>query len=183
MDAVFAMRAVQAKYRFRLQWNRIILYNRTVQNLRLDQLREYGYKILPHTQGLGLEKITIYTRRKTTGGHVKELELMVSNISEEKFTLESRKPKTEALELYDSYTGKIVRARQRNMVYPYEFIKMITVAGVPMYEGFPRGEFEEYDIKINANGKQRLASVKKRDYGQNESKCDFRDHSASASIT
>ena len=173
MDAVFAMRAVQAKYRFRLQWNRIILYNRTLQDLKLEHLREYGKKILPHTHDLGLEKITIYTRRKVHGDQVEELELMVSNISEEKFTLESRKPKTEALQLYDNYTGKIVRARQRNMVYPYEFLKMITVAGVPMYEGFPRGEFEEYDIRISANGKHRLVSVKKREYGRNESNVIF----------
>ena len=167
MDAVFAMRAAQAKYRFRLQWNRIILYNRSPQKLSLDQLRDYGHKILPHTHDLGLEKIIIYTRRKAANDRIEELELMISNISEEKFTLESRKPKTAPLELYDDYTGKIVRARQRKMVYPYEFIKMITVAGVPMYEGFPRGEFEEYDIKIFPNGRQRCVSVKKRPYGQN----------------
>jgi acetyl/propionyl-CoA carboxylase alpha subunit/acetyl-CoA carboxylase carboxyltransferase component len=173
MDAVFAMRAVQAKYKFRLQWNRIILHNRSVQDLSLTQLRKYGQKILPHTHDLGLEKITIYTRRLSPNGRPEDLELIVSNISEEKFTLESRQPKTTPLELYDDYTGKIVRARQRKIVYPYEFIKMITVAGVPMYEGFPRGEFEEYDIKISANGRQRCVSAKKRPYGQNESNVVF----------
>ena len=174
MDAVFAMRAVQAKYRFRLQWNRIILHNRSVQGLDLNQLREYGQKIMPQTRDLGLEKMVVYTRRKVgSSKRVEEIELMISNISQEKFTMEGRKPKTTPLVPYDDYTSKIVRARQRNMVYPYELIKMITVSGFPLYEGFPRGEFEEYDIKIASNLKQRTVSVKKREYGENNSNVVF----------
>lgn len=168
MEAVFAMRAVQAKYRFRLQWNRIIMHNRAMQDMNLTQLSDYGQKILPQTHDLGLEKIVIYTRRERGPKKtVQELELIVSNISPDKFTMDGRKPKTEPLKLYDDYTSKIVRARQQNTVYPYEFIKMITYAGFPLYEGFPRGEFEEYDVKINPNGKQRPVSVKGRPYGLN----------------
>ena len=174
MEAVFAMRAVQAKYRFRLQWNRIIMHNRSVLDLSLGQLKHYGQTILPHTHDLGLEKMVVYTRREQkTENRIEELELIISNTSQEKFTIGSRKPETIALEPYDDYTSKVVRARQRKTVYPYEFIKMITYAGFPLFKGFPKGEFEEYDIKINSNGKQRTVSVKGREYGQNNSNVVF----------
>ncbi|QEN06477.1 ATP-grasp domain-containing protein [Oceanispirochaeta crateris] len=174
MDCVYAMRSVQARYKFRLQWNRIILHNRSLQNLKLIQMQEYGQKILPMTHDLGLEKIVVYTRRKRwSEDAIRELELIMSNMSQDQFTMRSRKPQSNNLLTQDLYTSKVVRARQRNMVYPYEFIKMITYAGLPLYKGFPRGDFEEYDIKINSDGTQSPVSVKDRNYGENESNMIF----------
>lgn len=173
-DAVFAMRSVQGRYKFRLQWNRIIMHNRSLQNLRLKQIREYGLRIIPQIHDLGLEKVVVYTRRKRwSEDTVRELELNMSNISQDQFTLRSRKPQRHPLEIQDSYTSKVVRARQRNMEYPYEFLKMITYAGLPLYKGFPRGEFEEFDIEKDAEGGQRTLSVKDRPYGQNSSNMVF----------
>ncbi len=173
-DAVFAMRSVQAKYKFRLQWNRIIMHNRSLANLKLKQMQNYGLNILPQTHDLGLEKIVVYTRRKRwSEDKVRELELIISNISQDQFTMRSRKPQTHALEIQDSYTGKVVRARQRNMVYPYEFLKMITYSGLPLYKGFPRGDFEEYDIEVSPDGEQTTVSVKDRIFGENRSNMVF----------
>ena len=174
MDCVSAMRAVQARYKFRLQWNRIILHNRSLQNLKLQQMQDYGKKIIPMTHDLGLEKVTVYTRRKRwSEDSVREHELIMSNISQDQFTMRSRKPKDTPLVTQDSYTGKVVRARQRSMVYPYEFLKMITYAGLPLHNGFPRGEFEEFDIEITADGASAPVSVKNREYGLNESNVVF----------
>ncbi|MDA3955488.1 carboxyl transferase domain-containing protein [Oceanispirochaeta sp.] len=174
MECVSAMRSVQARYKFRLQWNRIILHNRSLQNLKLMQMQEYGQKVLPMTHDLGLEKIVVYTRRKRwSEDAVRELELIMSNMSQDQFTMRSRKPQSTALLTQDLYTSKVVRARQRNMVNPYEFIKMITYAGLPLYKGFPRGEFDEYDIEINGDGTQKPISVKDRPYGLNESNMVF----------
>ncbi len=174
MDAVNAMRAVQARYRFRLQWNRIILHNRSLQNLKLMQMQEYGQKVLPMTRDLGLEQVTVYTRRKRwSEDAVRELELIMTNISQDQFTMRSRKPKSAALLTQDAYTTKVVRARQRNMVYPYEFLKMITFAGLPLYKGFPRGEFEEYDVEVADDGSQKILCVKDRPYGENKSNTVF----------
>ncbi len=167
-DAVFAMRSVQAKYKFRLQWNRIIMHNRSLQNLKLKQMQNYGNKILPQTHDLGLEKVVVYTRRKRwSEDKVRELELIISNLYQDQYSMRSRKPRIDALEPADNYTGKVVRARQRNMVYPYEFLKMITYAGLPLYKGFPRGDFEEFDIEVSKKGKQSIVSVRDRIYGEN----------------
>jgi len=174
MDAVSAMRSVQARYKFRLQWNRIILHNRSLQNLKLSQMQDYGQKVLPMTHDLGLEKVVVYTRRKRwSEDSVRELELIMSNISQDQFTMRSRKPQSTPLISQDSYASKVVIARQRNMVYPYEFLKMITYAGLPLYKGFPRGEFEEYDIEIGSDGSQKVVSVKDREYGKNSSNVVF----------
>ncbi|MDC7233079.1 MAG: carboxyl transferase domain-containing protein [Spirochaetales bacterium] len=174
MDCVFAMRSVQARYKFRLQWNRIILHNRSLQNLKLRQMQDYGKKIIPMTHDLGLEKVVVYTRRKRwSEDAVRELELIMSNISQDQFTMRSRKPQDSALVTQNNYTSKVVRARQRNMVYPYEFIKMITYAGLPLYKGFPRGDFEEFDIEIGAEGTQKVISVKDREYGENQANVVF----------
>ncbi len=174
MDALSAMRAAQARYPYRLQWNRIILHNRSLQSLTLRQLQDYGHKMLPMTHELGLENLTIYTRRKRWYEHeVKELELVMTNISQDQFTLRSRKPSINLLKSRDSYTDKVIRARQRHMVYPYEFLKMISYAGLPLYRGFPRGEFEEYDIHIDHEGNQKPVSVKGRAYGNNRANVVF----------
>ncbi|MBF9014955.1 MULTISPECIES: carboxyl transferase domain-containing protein [unclassified Oceanispirochaeta] len=174
MDCVFAMRSVQARYKFRLQWNRIILHNRSLQNLKLMQMQDYGKKIIPLTHDLGLEKVVVYTRRKRwSEDAVRELELNISNISQDQFTMRSRKPQDSPLLTQNNYTSKVVRARQRNMVYPYEFIRMITYAGLPLYKGFPRGDFEEFDIEVDKEGSQKVVSVKKREYGENKSNVVF----------
>ena len=137
-------------------------------------MQEYGQKILPMTHDLGLEQVTVYTRRKKwSEDAVRELELIMVNISQDQFTMRSRKPKDSPLVPQDNYTSKVVRARQRNMVYPYEFIKMVTFAGLPLYKGFPRGEFEEYDVEVLEDGSQKTVCVKDRPYGENKSNTVF----------
>ncbi len=170
MEAVSAMRAVQQGYRFRLQWNRIIIYNRSLLGLKLMQLRDFGLNLVPRTAGLGLEKMVVYTRRKRWREEtIREHELIFHNLTQDQFTLRSRKPSGVPLTTLDAYGSKVVRARQRNQIYPYELIKMLTHAGFPLQQGVPRGEFEEFDIEVESNGATRMFSVKGRDPGNNSS--------------
>ena len=167
-EAVSGIRAAQQNYRFRLQWNRIIIYNRSLLGLRLMQLRDFGYNLVPRTIGLGLEKMVVYSRRKRWREEtIREHELIFHNLTADQFTLRSRRPSSVPLTTLDSYALKVVRARQRNEIYPYELIKMITHAGFPLHEGLPRGEFEEFDIEITPDGSSRAVSVKGREPGNN----------------
>ncbi|WP_319561566.1 carboxyl transferase domain-containing protein [Marispirochaeta sp.] len=173
-EAVSGIRAAQQNYRFRLQWNRIIIYNRSLLGLRLMQLRDFGYNLVPRTIGLGLEKMVVYSRRKRWREEtIREHELIFYNLTADQFTLRSRRPTSVPLTTLDSYALKVVRARQRNEIYPYELIKMITHAGFPLHEGLPRGEFEEFDIEVASNGSSRLVSVKGREPGNNSSNIIF----------
>lgn len=173
MEAVSALRAAQAEYRYRLQWNRVIVYNRSLLGLSLHQLREYGLSLVSRVKGLGIERAIVYSRRKRWyESVVRENELMFLNVTADKFSLRSRKPSSEPLRTLDQYESKVVKARQRSTVYPYELVRMLTNAGFTLYDSFPRGEFEEFDIEIS--GKQSVAvSVKGREPGQNEANLMF----------
>ena len=174
MEAVFKIRAEQARRPRRLFWNRIVVHVRALIPLSAAQMKEYGNRIVPRTQDLGLEKVVVYTRRKRWSEDVvRDLELMFLNISEDQFTLRSRKPSTEPYKPMDQYVSSVVRSRQRNNVYPYEVVKMITYTGYPVSLNVPRGDFEEYDIKVADSGDQELTSAKGRAYGHNDSNIVF----------
>jgi acetyl/propionyl-CoA carboxylase alpha subunit/acetyl-CoA carboxylase carboxyltransferase component len=169
MEAVYAMRAEQARRRQRLYWNRIVLHVHTVLNTTLEQNREYAARLAARTADLGLEKIVLYSRRLRRGGKgTEEVELLFENISGPAFSLRGRKPSEEPLAPMDTYVARVVRARQRGVVYPYEILKLLTRPGVPVKHRLPKGEFEEFDIRLEEpGGRQQIVSVKGRPYGHN----------------
>jgi acetyl/propionyl-CoA carboxylase alpha subunit/acetyl-CoA carboxylase carboxyltransferase component len=175
MEAVYAMRAEQARRHRRLYWNRIIIHIHTVLNTTLEQNRDYAARLAARTADLGLERIVVYTRRsRADGPGIEEVELLFENISGTGFTVRGRAPSEELLQPMDAYVAKVVRSRQRGVLYPYEILKMITRAGVPVKQPFSRGEFEEFDISINRRtGRQTTISVKGRPPGQNTSNVVF----------
>ena len=169
MEAIYAMRSVQAKYRYRLVWNRIIVHSRTILQLGMKELQEYGQKLMPLTKDLGLEKLVIYTRRQRFNEETpRELELDFIIVTEDQFNLRNRPPSNELLKPYDRYVNSAVIARQRNSVYPYEIIKMLTTIGITQDDNtIIRGDFEEFDITVNSDGSQEIISVKGREPGLN----------------
>jgi acetyl-CoA carboxylase carboxyltransferase component len=174
MEAVFKMRSEQSRRPRRLFWNRIIVHVRNLISLSAAQIRGYGEQIVPRTRDLGLEKIVVFSRRKRwSEDRIRKLELLFLNISEDQFTLRSRTPSNEPYLPMDSYVSSVVRSRQRKNVYPYEVIKMITYTGYPVSLNVPRGEFEEFDIEVDAQGEQKAISVKNREYGENSSNVVF----------
>jgi acetyl/propionyl-CoA carboxylase alpha subunit/acetyl-CoA carboxylase carboxyltransferase component len=176
MEAVYAMRAEQARRQRRLFWNRIIIHVHTALNTTLEQNRDYAARLAARTADLGLERIVLYSRRPRAGSAagVEEVELIFENISGTTFTVRGRPPSDEPLLPMDTYVAKVVRARQRGVLYPYEIVKMITRPGVPVKQPFPRGEFEEFDVSINKRtGRQSTFSVKGRSPGENTSNTIF----------
>jgi acetyl/propionyl-CoA carboxylase alpha subunit/acetyl-CoA carboxylase carboxyltransferase component len=175
MEAVFAMRAAQAEYRYRLQWNRIILHNRSLLQLGLKQIQKYGGKFLSLAKDLGIERFVLYSRRKRWHEDVvREIELYYVNVSQDQYSIRARVPSNAPLEPLDAYYSKVVRARQRGTVYPYELIKMLAYPGYPLYEGIPHGDFEEFDIEVSDDGStQTIVSVRDREPGHNASNLVF----------
>lgn len=174
MEGVYAMRSAQARYKFRLHWNRIIVHIPALLNMGIRQLQEYGDRLIHSTKDLGLEKLVVYSRRKRwSEDTVKELEISFSEVAQGQSLFRSRIPSRDPLTPFDDYVTKAVRARQRDTVYPYELIKMITRSGFSSEELNARGTFEEYDITVAANGSQEYRSVKDRDPGLNDSNIVF----------
>lgn len=173
MEAVYAMRAEQAKRARRVQWNRIIVHMRSVVDARLEDIRLYAKALSTRAADLGLEKFVLYNRRLSHRDRSpQEVEMLFENISGRNFSLRGRVPSRELLKPIDTYTAKVVRARQRGTVYPYELIKLITRTGIQISESFPKGDFEEFDITVE-NGTSRAISVRGRPYGESESNIVF----------
>ncbi len=167
-EAVAGMRLFQSRRNpnRRLHWNRILLYVWPPLNFKRKELEEIVHKLAPSTDGLGLEQVVVRARipHPATG----ELRDMIVRISSpggagQMMTFRPAS-KLQPLRPLDEYTQKVVRMRQRGLIYPYEIIRMLT----PVPEGtatqFPSGDFVEHDL--DADG--RLVPVD-RPYGKNNS--------------
>jgi acetyl/propionyl-CoA carboxylase alpha subunit/acetyl-CoA carboxylase carboxyltransferase component len=149
----------------RLYWNRILLNVWPPLTLQPDELRDLVRKLAPATEGLGLEQVIVRARipNPTTG----ELREMVVRISTPggSGTLISFRPADKLLPIrtLPEYDQKVVRMRQRGLIYPYEIIKMLTPSPEYTRAEFPSGDFIEHDL----DSAGRLVPVD-RPYGQNK---------------
>jgi acetyl/propionyl-CoA carboxylase alpha subunit/acetyl-CoA carboxylase carboxyltransferase component len=149
----------------RLYWNRIFLYVWPPLNLGRDELRDMVRRLAPATEGLGLEQVVVRARipNPATG----ELRDMVVRISSPAGTgmLITFRPadKLQPIKPLAEYEQKVVRMRQRGLIYPYEIIKMLTPAPQHTRAEFPPGDFVEHDL----DSAGRLVPVD-RPYGQNK---------------
>ena len=167
-EAVAGMRMFQSRRNpnKRLHWNRILLYVWPAVNFTRDEFDEIVRKLAPSTDGLGLEQVVVRARiaQPDTG----ELRDMIVRISSPggsgQITTFRPAGKLQPLTPLDDYTQKVVRMRQRGMIYPYEIIKMLTPLQDGITSQFPSGDFVEYDLDADS----RLVPVD-RPYGKNKS--------------
>jgi acetyl-CoA carboxylase carboxyltransferase component len=166
-EAVAGIRLFQSRRppHQRLYWNRILLNVWPPLNLGRDELRDLVRKLAPATEGLGLEQVIVHARipNPATG----ELREMVVRISSPGGTgmLVTFRPadKMQPIRPLTEYDQKVVRMRQRGLIYPYEIIKMLTPAPAHTRAEFPPGDFIEHDLDATS----RLVAVD-RPYGQNK---------------
>ncbi len=173
-EAIGAMRSQQAKGKNRLHWNRIIVHIRSLLKVNLKQIKEYSSQFSHRALGLGLEKVVIYSRSSSPKKASREIEMAFENVSGHQFSLRGQTPSEKSIRSMNKYVAKVVRSRQRGVVYPYEVIQMITRTSShyspqdKTSKTFPRGEFEEYDLEYNEEKKTyQTISVHRRPYGQN----------------
>ncbi len=149
----------------RLYWNRILLNVWPPLNLGRDELRDLVRKLTPATEGLGLEQVVVRARiPNPTTGELREMVVRISTPGGRGMLISFRaadelqpvKPLTE-------YDQKVVRMRQRGLIYPYEIIQMLTPAPENTRAEFPAGDFVELDLDPAG----RLVPVD-RPYGQNK---------------
>ncbi|HMD15233.1 MAG TPA: carboxyl transferase domain-containing protein [Terriglobales bacterium] len=167
MEAMASIRLFQSRrstYQ-RLQWNRILLNVWPPFNLTRDELRDLVRKLAPATAGLGLEQVIVRLRIPSPAtGELRDMVVRISSPGGSGMLITFRpggqlqpiKPLTE-------YDQKVVRMRQRGLIYPYEIIKMLTPAPEHTRAEFPSGDFVEHDL----NSEGRLVAVD-RPYGQNK---------------
>lgn len=156
----------------RLYWNRIFLYVWPILNLSQDEFRDIVQRLLPATDGLGLEQVIVRARiPNPETGELREMVVRISSPVGRELLITFRPAgQAQPIKPLGEYEQKVVRMRQRGMIYPYEIVKLLTPPQNPSqskvpasdYAEFPSGDFVEHDL--DAAG--RLVPVN-RPYGQN----------------
>ena len=166
MEALAAIRLFQSRRRpqERLYWNRVFLYVWPPLNLKQSELHDIVRKLAPATEGLGLEQVVVRARIPNPAtGEMREMVVRISSPIGSGLLITFR-PADKLLPLkpLTPYDQKVIRVRQRGMVYPYEIIKMLTPSEEDTRAEFPPGDFVEHDFDSSG----RLVPVD-RPYGQN----------------
>ncbi|MBO0785370.1 MAG: ATP-grasp domain-containing protein, partial [Actinobacteria bacterium] len=122
----------------RLDTNRIFLYVWPPSDLTPEDLNAVARRVVPTTAGAGVEEVLFLGRQRDPAA--RRLHPIAVRISFDMATgvrLEVTDPPSEPVQPLDDYGQKVLRARRRGTVYPYELTGMI--AG-------PGGSFTEYDL-------------------------------------
>ncbi len=129
----------------KLEWNRVLLYVWPVVDVPLSDLDQVVETLAPRTDGLGLEQVLVQFRLAGEGrnGEPRELMLRMSRPPGAGLTLRVTDPPPAPLRELDAYTQKVLRARRRGTVYPYELVALLTRNPDP---GGAPGTFTEYDL-------------------------------------
>ena len=149
MEALAGIRRFQSQrpQRGRLQWNRVLLYVWPPLDLHPDELNEMVRKLAPATEGLGIEQVVVRARiPDPESGVLQDSVLRISNPGGNGLLMTLAPPPQRPLQPLSDYDQKVVRMRQRGLVYPYEVIAMLTPGRSTAQAEFPPGEFVEYDL-------------------------------------
>jgi len=166
-EAIASIRLFQSRRpaNQRLYWNRILLYVWPPLSLERDELKDIVRRLEPATEGLGLEQVVVRARIPSPAtGELRDMVVRISSPGGRGMLVTFRPAdQLQPIKPLAEYEQKVVRMRQRGLIYPYEIIKMLTPASKHMRAEFPPGDFVEHDL--DAAG--RLVPVD-RPYGQNK---------------
>ncbi len=122
----------------RLEWNRVMLYVWPPVDLPLDEVYDISRRLTPLTEGLGLEQVVVSARLAPPGGgEPVETVMRIGYEPGRGLSVRLTPPPDGPMEPLDDYTRKLIQARRRGLVYPYELVPMLAREG---------GTFVEYDL-------------------------------------
>jgi len=123
------------------------------------------YRLAPATEGLGLEQVVVRTRIPNPAtGELRDMVIRISSPGATGMLITFRPAdKLQPLKPLAEYEQKVVRMRQRGLIYPYEIIRMLTPSPENTRAEFPPGEFVEHDL----DAENHLVPVI-RPYGKNK---------------
>jgi acetyl/propionyl-CoA carboxylase alpha subunit/acetyl-CoA carboxylase carboxyltransferase component len=165
-ETVAAVRSFQSKRapHARLQWNRIFLYVWPPLILKPDEVNDIVDKLAASTNGLGLEQVVVRARiPNPRTGELRDTVVRISAPGDAGLLMTFRPAaKLQPMQPLTAYDQKVVKMRQRGMIYPYEIVKMLTPTPDDTRAEFPPGEFVEHDLAADGG----LVPIE-RPYGQN----------------
>jgi len=151
----------------RLQWNRIFLFVGPRIFLDPETAGALAGRLAPATRHLGLEKVVVRLAlldRSAPDAPPRPVEIVISDPTGARMEISWRAPHRDPLRPASEYERRVVEARRRRLVYPYEIVRMLTTP----HDQLPAGLFEEYDIQAE-HSPPRAISVAGRPHGDNSS--------------
>jgi acetyl-CoA carboxylase carboxyltransferase component len=145
--------------------------------------QDLAQRLHPATRALGLERVTVRVRviDPVRPKHPTEVELIVSDLSGAGIDVTWREPHRAPLVPVNDYVRRVVNAKRRGLIYPYEIIRTLAVTDDPSSQRvgrnratmvLPRGSFAEYDLSRDSDP-PRAVSVAGREPGKNSSSVVF----------
>ena len=126
-EATAAIRSFQSKRsaKARLHWNRIFLYVWPTLNLKPDEVNNIVHKLAPAADGLGLEQVVVRARiPNPRTGELRDTIMRISAPGDTGLLMTFRPAaKLQPMKPLTAYDQKVVKMRQRGMLYPYEIVK------------------------------------------------------------
>lgn len=153
--------------RRRLQWNRIAIFVAPSIFIEPEVANDIARRLAPATRHLGIEKVVVRLNRLDRArpdDPAQPYELVISDTGEQ-LELVWREPHDAPLLPAQEYERKVVAARHRRLIYPYEIVKMLTADSPDASGG--EGSFEEFDLDPKSPSPIAI-SVAGRPYGQNK---------------
>jgi hypothetical protein len=160
----------------RLKWNRIAIT--VVPEVCIDPatIHDMARRLAPATHRLGIERVLVrlhWIDRNAPDGPARETELVVTNVTGKHVEMSARAPRHEALTQVTAYERKVVEARRRQLVYPYEILRLLTGgggarSGSEWTAELPRSSFEEFDLAPEG-GSPRAVPCGGRPHGEGSS--------------
>jgi acetyl/propionyl-CoA carboxylase alpha subunit/acetyl-CoA carboxylase carboxyltransferase component len=160
--------------RRRLQWNRLMLFASPTIYLDAELVETLARRLAPATRNLGLEKVVVRLNvldRDEPEQPARAVEIVIADPTGSRMELSWRAPHRDRLTPARFYERKVVEARRRRLVYPYEIVRMLTDGGGDLDMGgveLPPGHFIEYDLDPRSATPLAMP-VDEREYGQNTS--------------
>ena len=137
LDAIRAQQ-VRRPVKKRLDTNRVVIYVWPPIELTTEELRAVANRVVPTTTGAGVEEVEFLGRRRDPEtGATRDVAVLITHNPGSGVSVRMTTPSTEVIRPLDAYGQKVLRARRRNTVYPYELVEL--VAG-------KNGTFVEYDL-------------------------------------
>ena len=137
LEAIRRVRASRGAAGSKLDTNHVWVQVWPIVEADVEQLTALQDKITPLTDGAGIEEVLAQGRVIGPDGSPTAIAIRFHARPGAGVTASIEGPPTERLKPLDEYAGKVVRARRRGLVYPYELAGVLTG---------PKGGFVEYDL-------------------------------------
>ncbi len=137
LEAIRRVRASRGAAGSKLDTNHVWVQVWPIVEADIEQLTALQDKITPLTDGAGIEEVLAQGRVLGPDGTPTPIAIRFHARPGAGVTSSIEGPPTERLKPLDEYAGKVVRARRRGLVYPYELANVLTG---------PNGGFVEHDL-------------------------------------